>query len=414
MSVSNGWTGGQYSIFRAIFGTYLCIHFLQLIPWGTELFSNQGVLPEASASPIVYLFPNVLAICDSPAMVTGLLAAGVALSVLFAIGFHDRIAALLLWYVWACLFGRNPLISNPSLPFVGWLLLAHIFLPSAPYGSWAARGRSDAGGGWKMPQPIFVVAWIVLALGYTYSGYTKLISPSWVDGTALERVLDNPLARPGIVRDAVLALPSWMLKVGTWAGLALELSFAPLALFRRVRPWIWGLMLLMHLSLIVLIDFADLSLGMVMVHFFTFDPAWIPPKAAPTERIFYDGHCGLCHRFIRFVLAEDRSGVAFRFAPLGSDLFLASVPESQRANLPDSVVVQKANGDLLVRSSAALYVFERMGGLWRVLGVLGRVVPARLRDGVYDGIAAIRYRLFATPAEMCPVMPKEYRARFDF
>jgi predicted DCC family thiol-disulfide oxidoreductase YuxK len=371
-------------------------------------------LPEASASPILYLFPNVLAICDAPAMVVGLLVAGIGLSVFFAVGFHDRIAALLLWYLWACLFGRNPLISNPGLPFVGWMLLAHVFLPPAPYGSWAARARTDAGGGWKMPQPIFIVAWIILALGYTYSGYTKLISPSWLDGTALPRVLDNPLARPGVVREAVLALPSWMLKVGTWAGLALELSFAPLALFRRVRPWIWGLLLLMHLGLIVFIDFADLSLGMVMVHFFTLDPAWIRPKAAPTERIFYDGHCGLCHRFIRFVLAEDRTGVAFRFAPLGSDVFLASVPEAQRANLPDSVVVQKVNGDLLMRSSAALYVLERMGGLWRVLGILGRVVPVRLRDWVYDGIAAIRYRLFATPAEMCPVMPKEYRARFDF
>jgi predicted DCC family thiol-disulfide oxidoreductase YuxK len=76
--------------------------------------------------------------------------------------------------------------------------------------------------------------------------------------------------------------------------------------------------------------------------------------------------------------------------------------------------MQKANGDLLMRSSAALYILERMGGLWRVIGVLGRVVPRGLRDGVYDGIAAIRYRIFAAPAEMCPIMPKEYRGRFDF
>jgi hypothetical protein len=29
------------------------------------------------------------------------------------------------------------------------------------------------------------------------------------------------------------------------------------------------------LALVVLIDFADLGLGMVMLHAFTFDPAWI-------------------------------------------------------------------------------------------------------------------------------------------
>src|ERR1700687_5562367 len=97
MPVSNGWTGGQYSVFRALFGTYLCIHFVQLIPWGVEVFSNQGVLPEASASPILYLFPNVLALGDSPAIVTTLLVAGTVLSVLFAVGFHDRTAAVILW-----------------------------------------------------------------------------------------------------------------------------------------------------------------------------------------------------------------------------------------------------------------------------------------------------------------------------
>jgi predicted DCC family thiol-disulfide oxidoreductase YuxK len=413
MSVKNGWTGGQYSVFRALLGIYLCVHFVQLIPWGREVFSNQGVLPQASASPLLFLFPNVFALCDSPTMVTGSLVAGTLLSVLFAAGFHDRIAALCLWYLWACLFGRNPLIANPSLPFVGWMLLAHVFLPPAPYGSWAARGRPDPGGGWRMPQPIYRAAWIVLALGYTYSGYTKLLSPSWVDGTALARVLDNPLARPSWLRDAFLSLPAWVLHLATWGGLALELSFAPLALFRRIRPWVWASMLMMHLSLIVLIDFADLSLGMVLVHLFTFDPAWVRPRLAPTARIYYDGHCGLCHRLVRFVLAEDRAGDAFRFAPLGGEAFLAAVAEVDRQGLPDSIVVQTANGALLTRSAAVLVVFERLGGIWRLLGWSAQVVPARLRDWVYNMIAAGRRGVFASPPEVCPLMPKEYRARFD-
>src|SRR5215468_6604128 len=52
---------------------------------------------------------------------------------------YHRTAALLLWYLSACLFGRNPLISNPALPFIGWLLLLHTLLPKAPYGSLTAR-----------------------------------------------------------------------------------------------------------------------------------------------------------------------------------------------------------------------------------------------------------------------------------
>ena len=86
---------------------------------------------------------------------------------------------------------------------------------------------------------------------------------------------DNPLARPGAIRELLLSLPEWLLHVATWGVLGLELSFAPLALVRRLRPWLWLIMLLMHLGLIVVIDFADLSLGMVMLHLFTFDPGWV-------------------------------------------------------------------------------------------------------------------------------------------
>jgi hypothetical protein len=163
----NGWTGGQYSLFRIIFGGYLFVHFVALVPWAPELFSDRGLLPEAAASPLVVFFPNVLALLDGPLFVQGVIIAAAFLTLLFAIGLWDRVAAVLLWYVWACLLGRNPLISNPSIPYVGWLLLAHVFLPAAPYGSWAARGRADPGGSWMMPERIFLLAWVLMALGYS-------------------------------------------------------------------------------------------------------------------------------------------------------------------------------------------------------------------------------------------------------
>jgi hypothetical protein len=209
-----------------------------------------------------------------------LVIAAAVMSGAFAVGFHDRLAAVLLWYIWACLNGRMPLIGNPGLPYVGWLLLAHACLPAAPYGSLAACRRPDRGKGWRMPEDIFLVAWILMALGYTYSGYTKLLSPSWLDGTAIAHVLENPLARPGLVHDTLLALPSGFLRLATWSALLLELSFAPLALVPRLRPLLWALLLLMHLSLIVLVDFADLSLSMVMLHLFTFDPGWLRRRRA--------------------------------------------------------------------------------------------------------------------------------------
>jgi hypothetical protein len=244
-----------YAVARAAFGAYLFVHFAMLIPWAHEVFVE--VLPRES-SPFLRVFPNVLLFAD---VATPMIVLATIASLFFAFGRFDRIAAVILWYVLACLFGRNPLILNPSMPFAGWLLLAHAVAP----------GR------------VFAPTWIVMSLGYSYSGYTKLISPWWVDGTALARVLENPLARPSFVRDLVLALPSPLLQATTWGALALELLFAPLAHLGRVRPWLWLAMLLMHLGLMVLIDFTDLSFMMVIVHLFTFDPAgWPRRRDAPS------------------------------------------------------------------------------------------------------------------------------------
>ena len=408
----NNWTGGQYSIFRMIVGLYLLVHFVQLIPWGTEMFSNNGVLPDSGASPFIFLFPNMLGVWDSPIVVTALLSFGSLLSIFFAIGYYDRVAALCLWYIWACLFGRNPLIANPSIPYVGWLFLAHAFLPKSPYGSLEAKDRLDPGGGWKMPQEIYAVAWMVMAISYTYSGYTKLISPSWVNGTAFYEVLNNPLARPGIVRDLLLELPSVFLKVATWSALSAELLFLPLVFFRKLRPWIWLVLVGMHLGLLTIVSFADLSLGMLMMHFFTFNPGWIPGlKQNAKDKIFYDGNCGLCHGAVRFVLAEDGSE-RFLFAALQSEAFAKAVSENNRSKLPDSIVIVCEDGKLLMRSEAILYIMKRLGGLWRLIAAVFALIPRLLRDFVYDKVAEIRYRLFPKPPDLCPLMPVNLRSRF--
>ncbi len=424
VGANNGWTGGQYSLFRWIFGAYLLVHFAHLIPWGAEMFSNQGAMPGA-ASPLLHLFPNMFALCDSPAFVTIVLCLAVGLSAMLAVGWQDRIAAIGLWYVWACLFGRNPLISNPGLPYVGLLLLVHACLRPAPYGSLPARRRIDPGAGWYVPHSLLAAVWILMAIGYTYSGYTKLCSPSWVDGTAICKVLNNPLARPGVMRDLMLMLPAQVLMIMTWGALALELFYTPLACLPRVRPYIWLLMLAMHLGLIFLIDFADLSLGMVMLHLFTFNPSWIRRKeASATDLIFYDGQCGLCHGAIRFLLAEDASATkfnchsvdceAFQFAPLQGDLIKSKLSEEIRQSLPDSMAVLCSDGTLLLRSQAWIYLLQRLGGIWRIVGWLAGCIPLRLLDAIYDQIAAVRGKLFKRPADVCPILPPALRSRFTY
>jgi predicted DCC family thiol-disulfide oxidoreductase YuxK len=412
--MKNGWTGGQYSIFRMLLGLYLLQHFLTLLPWGAEIFSSRGALPVAATSPLIRLFPNMLAIWDQPIFLSFVLILGALLSILVIVGFWDRPAALSLWYLWACLLGRNPLISNPALPFIGWLLLLHVVLPKEPYGSWAARSRDDPRGNWYMPQSAFMLAWVLLAVGYSYSGYTKLMSPSWVDGSAFTRVLENPLARPTALRGLLLAMPPVSLRIATWAALALELTFAPLALLRRARPWIWTAMVGLHAGLLLLVSFADLTAGMLLVHLFTFDPTWLRQRTTDRSAwVFYDGNCALCHGWVRLVLAEDTDGKAFRISPLQGELFAARVPAEKRVSLPDSLVVQIENGTVLTRSAAVLHVLRRLGGLWRIIGATLAVVPPSVLDWFYDQVATVRKQLFGTRENLCPVLSPELRRRFD-
>ena len=271
MALDNGWTGAQYRWVRALLGAYVFVHFAQLGPYAHELFSSSGVLPDATLSPLFRLFPSPFWISDAPSTAALVVWLGALLAIPLALGVFDRTAAVLIWILWASLHARMPLIANPSIPFIGLLLLVHACLPKSP----ALWARAPGGDTFRFDAHVFGALWIVMALGYSYSGYTKLVSPSWLDGTALYHVLHNPLARDTPLRELVLSLPMPVLKVKAWGALAAEALFAPLACVRRLRPWLWLTMVAMHLGLLALIDFADLTLAMLIVHAFTFDPAWL-------------------------------------------------------------------------------------------------------------------------------------------
>ena len=195
--------------------------------------------------------------------------------------------------------------------------------------------------------------------------------------------------------------------------LALEVLFLPLALVSRLRPWLWSAMVTLHISLVLVLDFADLSLGMLLIHAFTFDPTWIAPsRAEGLERLYYDGHCGLCQRSVRFLLAEG-AHTTLRFAPLQGETSAQNLPADVRASLPDSLIVHTDSGLLLTRTAAVLHLCERLGGIWRLAGAALRLVPQPMRDAGYDFVAKIRRRLFEEPSEACPLVGPELRLRFD-
>ena len=128
--------------------------------------------------------------------------------------------------------------------------------------------------------------------------------------------------------------------------------------------------------------------------------------------VFYDGHCGLCHRAVRFGLDHDPDGSRFRFAPLQGTTLRETLTPEVIERLPDSIVVVTTDGELLERSNAILEMSTQIGGGWAALARLSRIVPRPLRDLVYRFIARIRHRIFKRPPDLCPLVPSELRERF--
>ena len=303
----------QFTFFRIIFGGYLAIHFAHLVPYSVELFGANGVMGDASLNPTFGVFPNPLNMALPDWVVFGVPVLLMLASLFFAMGIRRKWMAVILWFGWTALFHRNNLIANPSIPYVGLLLVLSLLVPGGEALSLGARNKN-----WAMPKWVFRAAWILMAVGYSFSGILKMSSPSWVDGSAMRFLLENPLARPGFARDVMLSLPDGILSLMTWGVLAVEVLFVPLALWSRSRPWIWLAMVGMHLGIVTTVDFADLSAGMLMIHLFVFDPRWVKASARDGGRVMFDGECLMCDGFIRFLAGEDRETL-LRFAPLARE-----------------------------------------------------------------------------------------------
>ena len=142
------------------------------------------------------------------------------------------------------------------------------------------------------------------------------------------------------------------------------------------------------------------------------EEGWLAPRRY-ADLVFFDGNCGLCHGSVLFLLAREPEGEPkLRFAPLAGTTFKERLPEKRRRDLPDSLVILSPEGSVYFRGRAVRRLLDHLGGVWRAMGLLLRIVPLPLLDLGYRCVAAMRHRLFRRPASTCPLVPPELRGRF--
>jgi predicted DCC family thiol-disulfide oxidoreductase YuxK/uncharacterized membrane protein YphA (DoxX/SURF4 family) len=126
--------------------------------------------------------------------------------------------------------------------------------------------------------------------------------------------------------------------------------------------------------------------------------------------ILYDGECGLCDKWVQFVLKHDRRGI-FRFAPLQSVRGKELLQNSGHPESDLSSMVLIIDDQAYWRSTGPLMILRQLGGTWSLLGIFG-LVPLFIRDSVYAGVAANRYRWFGKSNDSCRLLHPYERERF--
>ena len=125
--------------------------------------------------------------------------------------------------------------------------------------------------------------------------------------------------------------------------------------------------------------------------------------------ILFDGVCNFCNAAVNFTIKRDKQN-KIRFAALQSDAGRQLV---QQYGLPADDMrsfLFIENEKVYNRSTAALKVCRYLTGLWPLCYGL-MIVPALIRNGVYDWIAKNRYKWFGERQE-CMIPTPEVRARF--
>ena len=313
-------------------------------------------------------------------------------------------------------------------------LLRRVRQPSPP---------SAAQASWQYGWPVKLMCALTVS-AYFVTAVAKLSGPlglSWASGHALRSQMAVDAIRKELLgaspNPVAYALYDWLPLFTVLAAGSMCLEFfAPLALLNRRVGRIWAFnTFLMHwgILLVMRITFHYQLSGLLFAPFFRVErlldlprrlrkqratTAEASPELAralatqenvPRATLFYDGECGLCDRFVQFVLRHDRREY-FQFAALQSP---AGREQLSRLGLPETdlkTVVLLEAGRAYLRSSATLRVCRRLSGLWPLLYVF-ILVPKPLRDGVYSVVARNRKRWFKPPAQ-CPIMPAEWRRRF--
>lgn len=163
-----------------------------------------------------------------------------ALSLCLAIGFYFAFL--------------NPFVFSPDIPYLNFLIIALLF----------SDLKKE-----RFFQDVFPPFMSVIYLSYSFSGYYKLNTPRWINGSFLENFLvKNHLLVPWM--DSV-KIPALVLITLTYLTMYLEVFGFTAIIHRSFHLIVWSGLTVMHIGLLLITDLTQVSLAMLVIHLFLID-----------------------------------------------------------------------------------------------------------------------------------------------
>ena len=123
--------------------------------------------------------------------------------------------------------------------------------------------------------------------------------------------------------------------------------------------------------------------------------------------VFFDGVCNLCQNSVRYLIKHDKKRI-LKFASFQGAYAKSFLPANELQSMESILFYDGKN--LYKKSKAVLKLSKLLGG-WHRLLLLGYLIPALIRNCIYDLIARNRYRWFGK-LDQCMIPSKSLMERF--
>lgn len=264
------------AVLRVVFGLVALGWTVALAPDLGAFFGRGGLVSGGPGAAGVW---GVLAVFHSDLAVQVLFAFVLVACIALTVGYHSRLAALLVFVGILSFERRDPFVFNTG---DGLIRLIAFYLMLAPAGVALSvdRWRSARDRFWEFPLRApwaLRLMQIQLSIVYISGLWIKLQGTTWNNGTAVSYAMRiSDLTR--LPLPAFLTHSALMANLMTYGTLAVEFSVPILVWNRRLRPWVLLVGVGLHLGIEYSVRVGFFSLAILTLYLSFLDAGWAQAK----------------------------------------------------------------------------------------------------------------------------------------